>query len=108
MSVRMLGIQVWHMNDTILPMIPSTQMGTNSMLCNFGIGIIAVVQDHELDVTEDRFNRVVIGAAFGQADPMEVQLTHDLASEPRLARMGTVLVQDDPHGNIRIPFAEVM
>lgn len=78
------------------------------MLCKFGIGIIAIIQDHQLDVTEDGFNRVVIWAAFGQTDPMKVQFTHDLASEPRLARMGTVLVQDDPHGNIRIPFAEVM
>lgn len=78
------------------------------MLCDFGLAITAIIQDHKLDVTEDRFNRVVIGAAFGQTDPMEVQFTHDLASEPRLARMGTVLVQDDPHGNIRIPFAEVM
>jgi hypothetical protein len=67
-------------------------MGTNSMLCNFGICIIAIIQDHKLDVTEDRFNRVVIRAAFGQTDPMEVEFTHDLASEPRLARMGTVLV----------------
>lgn len=40
---------------------------------------MAVVQDHELDVTEDVLNRVVVGTALGQADPMELQVPHGLA-----------------------------
>src|SRR5262245_33881336 len=100
MSVRMLGIQVRHMNEAIPTAIATTKMGANSMLSRFGICIIAAIQDHELDVTEDRFHRVVVRATFGQADPMEVKITHHLTSKPRFARMGTVLIQDDPQGNV--------
>ena len=103
----MLGIQVRHVNEGIAATIATTQMGANAMLSTFSMGIMAVIQDHKLDVTKDGFNRVVIRATFGQADPMEMQFTHDLTSKLRFARMGTVLVQDDPQGNIRIPFAEV-
>jgi len=78
------------------------------MLSTFRGCVIAVIEDHELDVTKDRFHRVVIWTAFGQADPMEVQFTHDLTSQSRLAGMGTILVQDNPNGHFRIPFAEVM
>lgn len=104
----MLGIQIRHVNETIPATIATTKMGANSMLSEFGIWIIAIIQDHELDVTKDCFHRVVIRATFGQADPMEMQFTHDLTSKPRFARMGTVLIQDDPHGNVRIPSAEVI
>ena len=104
----MLGIQVWHTNEAILAMIASTEMSANPMLSTFGICIAAVIEDHELDVTKDGFNRVVIGAAFGQADPMEMQFTHHLTSKPRLAGMGTILVQDDPQRNVRIPSSEAI
>ena len=67
------------MNESILAAIAAAQMGTNSMLSDFALGIIAVIQDHKLDVTEDVLNRVVVGAAFGQADPMELEVTHGLA-----------------------------
>jgi len=66
----MLWIQVRHMNETILAAIASTQMGTNSMLSAFGIRVTAIVQDHELDVTKDILNRVIVGTAFGQTDPV--------------------------------------
>jgi hypothetical protein len=82
-------------------------MGADSVLSAFSNCVTAVIQDHELDVTEDRFDRVVVRAAFGQADPMEVQVAHDLPRQSRLAGMGTILVKDNPNGNVRIAFAEV-
>jgi len=104
----MFGIQVRHVNEAIPATIASTEVSTNSMLGTFGICIMAVIEDHELDVTKDCFNWVVIRAAFGQAEPMEMQFTHNLTSKPRFARMSTVLVQDDPQGNVRIPGAKVI
>ena len=105
--MRVLRIQVGHLNQTMPATIAAAEMSTNSMLSRFGICVIAVVEDHKLNVTEDGFNWVVIGTTFGQADPVQMKVMHDLASEPRLARMGTVLVEDDPNGNIWIPHSEV-
>jgi len=104
----MPGIQIWHMNETILTTIATAEMCANSMLRTFRLCVIAVIQDHELDITKDGFHRVVVRAAFGQTDPMEVQVTHDLTGQPRLAGMGAVLIQDNPNGNVRIPVTEVM
>lgn len=108
MSVRMPGIQIWHMNETVLTAIATTEMGTNSMLSTFGICVIAIIQDHKLDVTKDGFYRVIVRTAFGQADPMEMQFAHNLASQSRLAGMSTILIQDNPNRNLGIPLAEVI
>jgi hypothetical protein len=40
-------------------------------LCRFDIRIIAVIQDHQLNVAEDILDRVIIGAAFRQGDPVQ-------------------------------------
>jgi len=61
----MFGRQVWHMNETIFAVIASAQMGTNSMLSDFGMRVIAIVQDHELYVAKDNLHRVIVGTAFG-------------------------------------------
>jgi hypothetical protein len=45
-------------------------MATDAPLCRFDIGVIAVVQDHQLDITEDRLDRIIIGTAFRQSNPM--------------------------------------
>lgn len=66
------------MNEVIVAAIAAAQMGTNSMLSGSGVRVIAVIQDHELYVTKDGLNRVIIGAAFGQADPVPLKFTHDL------------------------------
>ena len=83
-------------------------MCANSMWSTFRLCVIAVIQDHELDITKDGLHRVIVRAAFGQADPMEVELMHDLTGQPRLAGMGAVLIQDNPNGNVRVPFAELV
>lgn len=108
MSVRMARTQIWHMNETVLTTVASTEVSTNSMLSTSSISVIAVIQDHELDVTKDCFYRVIVRTTFGQANPMEVQFMHDLASQSRLAGMSTILIQDNPNGNVRIPFTEVI
>ena len=95
------------MNEAILATIASAQMGTNSMLREFDIRVIAVVQDHELYVAKDILNRVIVGTAFGQADPVQLKVAHDLTSVPRLAWMGAVLVKGNPKCGVRIPMAEV-
>ena len=59
-------------------MIAPAQMRTNSMLSGFFTWVIAVIEDHELDVAEDILNRIIVWTAFGQADPMQLQITHHL------------------------------
>lgn len=81
-------------------------MSANPTLSNFTICIIAIVQDHELYVTKDRLNRVIVRTAFGQADPMELQVMHRLTGLVRLTRMRTILIQSNPECRMRIPMAE--
>ena len=85
------------MNETNLAAIASAQMGTNAALSNFDIRVMAVVQDHELDVAEDILHRVIVGTAFGQADPMQLQVTHDLTGFVRFTGMSPVLVKCNPN-----------
>lgn len=94
------------MNETIDAAIASAEMSANSVLGDFGIYVIAVVQNHELYVTKDILNRVIVRTAFGQADPMQLQVTHDLTGTPRLAWMSAVLVKGNPGCGFRIPMAE--
>lgn len=56
--------------------ITSPQMGTDPPLSGLGFRIIAGVEDLLLDITEDRLYRIVVGTAFGQADPVQVQGVH--------------------------------
>jgi hypothetical protein len=95
------------MNNSIFPAIASPQMRTNPVLCTFGIFVIAVVQDHELDVAEDGLNWIIVRTAFGQADPVQSKVTHDLTGLARFTRMGTILIQRNPNGIVRIPITEV-
>lgn len=83
--------------------IASAQMSANPTLCNLTVRVIAVVQNHELYVTKDRFHRVVIRTAFGQADPMKLQVMHGLSGLVRLTRMRAILIQSNPEGSVRIP-----
>ena len=99
----MFGIQVRDMNKTIRAAVASAQMSANSVLSDFGLRVIAVVQNHELCVTKDILNWVIVGTAFGQADPVQLKLTHDLTSAPRLAWMSTVLVKGNPNCGCGIP-----
>ena len=41
-------------------------MATNAPLRHFDIGVIAVIQDHQLNIAEDRLNRIIIGAVGGE------------------------------------------
>jgi len=82
-------------------------MGTNSALRGFGMRVIAVIQDHELYVTKDILDRIVVRAAFRQADPMQLKFTHHLTSPPRFTWMSAVLVQSNPNRGCRIPVSEV-
>jgi len=90
-------------NAPVVTAIPATEMSTDAVLGGLGIRVVTVIQDHELHIAENRFDRIVVGAAFGQADPMQFERTHHPAGLPRLAGMGWVLIQDDPNGLGRIP-----
>ena len=48
----------------------------DTLLGRFDIRIITVIQDHQLNITEDVLHRVIIGTALWQRDPMPLQLAH--------------------------------
>jgi hypothetical protein len=90
---------------TIMPPIPSTQMGTDSSLRCAGVGIVTVIQNHRLNIAEDGFDWIVIRTPFGQRNPMQPQRPHRLLGLPRFAGMRPVLIESNPDVVARIPAA---
>jgi hypothetical protein len=64
------------MNPPMTAPVEFLKMSTDASLRGFDIGVITVVQDHQLKITEDRLDRMIIRTAFGQRDPMQFQLSH--------------------------------
>jgi len=58
------------MDIPVLSPIAISQMLADAMLSCLRVGIIAVVQQHQLNVAKHNFDRIVVGAAFGQIDPV--------------------------------------
>lgn len=102
----MFWVQVRNMNAWVHAVVASTQMNTNTVLSNFAFCVIAIVQDHKLDITEDILNRIVVGTAFRQADPMELQVTHRLTGLARFTWVSAILIQCHPHRAIWIPLPQ--
>ena len=78
-------------------------MPTDTPLRSLGIGVITGVQDHQLNITEDRLDRVIIGTAFWQRDPMEFQLSHQTPCLAGLTRVCRVPIQSNPDGLLGVP-----
>ena len=89
----------------IFPAVTSPQMRCDPLLCRLRIGVIAVVENHLLDVAEDGLHRVIVRAPLGQAHPVQPQPPHLAPRPARDARVRAVLVESDPHGPGRVPAA---
>jgi hypothetical protein len=67
-----------------------------------GIRIITHVEDHLLNVTEDRLDRVIVGTGLRQTDPMQFQFAKNSLSLPRVARVRSILIERHPDFRLRI------
>lgn len=68
--------KIGDLDRAIVAPIASAQMSTTAALRGASFSIITVVQNHLLNITEDRFHRVVVRADFGQADQMRLASSH--------------------------------
>lgn len=96
------------MNHPIMSPIAPTQMRTDASLGRADIGIITVIQNHQLDITEESFHRIVIRAAFGQRNPVQLQGAHGPTALPRFTRMRPILIEGEPHVVSGIPAAYLL
>ena len=103
----MLGIEIRDVNKPVMATVATPQVRTDPALSGFRFGVIAVVQDHQLHIAEDRFDRVVVWTAFGQADPMQVKFPHRPPRLARFAGMGPVLIEHHPKRGLGIPAAHL-
>ena len=87
----------------IAPPIASTPVRADSPLGRGRIRVVAVVQDHQLHIAEQRLDWIVIRASLGQTHPVQLQRAHGLPGRARLARMRSVLIQHYPNFLVRIP-----
>ena len=96
------------MNHTITSPIAPTQMRTDAALGRAGIGIVTIIQNHRLDITEKGFHRIVIRATLGQRNPMQLQRTHRPTGLTRFTWMRPILIEGYPHVVGRIPTAYLL
>lgn len=90
---------------TIMPSIPSTQMRTDASLSGASVGIVTVIQNHRLNITEKGFHWIVIWTPFRQGNPMQLKRPHGLLGLPCFAGMRPVLIEGDTDIVARIPAA---
>ena len=60
------------MDVAITAPIPPTQMPTDAVWGRSGIGIVTIIQHHQLDVAKDGFDRLVIGTPLRQRNPVHL------------------------------------
>lgn len=99
--------KVVDLDAPIAPAVTAAQTGTDPPLRCFDIGVVAGVENVLLNVAVDRLDRVVVGAAFRKADPVQAKLAHRSPRLARLSRVGRVLVQHNPHLALGIPLADL-
>lgn len=68
-------MQVWDVDPAVLPPVASPQVPADAPLRGFHIRVVAVVEDHQLDVAEDRLDWIVVWAPLGQRHPVPLQAT---------------------------------
>lgn len=69
--------QIGDLNKAIPAAVDGLKVSTDAPLRGLDIVIITVIEDHELNITKHIFNRIVIRTAFGQSNPMQLQLSHE-------------------------------
>src|SRR5262245_21963529 len=75
--------QVRNPDSAMATPVSAPQVGTDAALRRLRVRVVAVIQDQLLHIAVDRLHWVVVGAPFGQGDPVQLQGTHN---PPRLAR----------------------
>ena len=76
---QLILVRIRQVGDTdapVEPAIASLQVPADSPLRCFRIRVVAVIKNPQLDVAEDPLDWVIVGAAFGQRDPRQFQLSH--------------------------------
>jgi hypothetical protein len=97
-------VRTWQVRDANAPMLPAVhppQVSADSALRRFHIGVVAGVEHQQLDVAEDHFDRVVVGASCRECYPVQFHLPHLAPRLLRLARVRRVSVEHDPDRLIR-------
>ncbi len=95
-------------DPAVLSPVAATPGPTDAPWRGVHLRIMAVVQDHQLDIAEDRLARIVIWAALGQRQPMQFQAAHRTACLDGLVRMRRVAIEHDPDLPIRVPPMELL
>lgn len=99
--------QIRNANMPVASPIPPSQMRTDPFLCGLRICVITVVENHHLNITEDRLHRIIVRASLRQACPVHLQFTHHAPRQAGFARVCSILIQSDPYLLVRIPPAHL-
>ena len=94
------------LDPAVLSFIPPAEVIRNPPFGVSGRGIIAVIENHQLDSAEARFCRVIIGAALGKTDPMDMELVKEPPRLAGLTRMRRILIKYHPENGSRIAPSE--
>jgi hypothetical protein len=68
--------EVRNTDRALAPPTTAAQVIANPALRRADIGIIARIENHQLNVTKECLDGIVIGAACRQRDPVQLELPH--------------------------------
>jgi hypothetical protein len=94
-------------NLSIRVPIALSQVIADSSFCGSTIGIITVIENHQLDITEDPLDGIVVRIPGGECDPMQSELAHLAPRLTRFTRMWGVAIQHNPYLPVGIPSAHL-
>ena len=92
-----------NLDEPINASVVPPQMSADPSLRCPDIRIITHIEDHLLDVTEDRLDRVIVGTGLRQTDPMQFQFAKDSLGLPRVTGVRSILIERHPQFRLRIP-----
>jgi hypothetical protein len=109
-----MPVRIRHLSLVRIPEIPDPDeaIGTpvscpevtaDAVLGRPGVGVVTVVQDPLLDITEDVLHRVIVRTPLGQRRPAQVQRAHQPTRLSGFARVRRVPVEGHPHRSSGIP-----
>jgi hypothetical protein len=96
-----------NLDEPINASVAPPQVSADPSLRCPDIRIITHVEDHLLDVTEDRLDRVIVRTGLRQTDPMQFQFAKDSLGLPRVAGVRSILIERHPEFRLRMPVPDL-
>ena len=97
------SLQIGNANKPVGSAISCPQMAADPPLGRVLIAVVTGVQDVLVNITEDRFIRIMVGTSLGQTGPLQPRSPHNGPCHLGFLMGCWISIQGHPHRLMRIP-----